>query len=407
MFSRSHVSLGFLRPAQVLSRGQLRSYAGKRRPARSTPLPQSETPAGGAEKVDVRSFVRRYWPGLLISFVLGTSSFAFFAVGTAKSEKHRTLLVPEDFKPFVLISKETVSPTSSIFTLVPQQVREGQKTGWEEFWRKGVWSVEAKQPQLQIARSYTPLPPSEVYDGFEKYQDGALRFLIRQEVNGEVSGYLHKLPLGATIDLRGPHLEYSIDEDVEEIVFIAGGTGIAPALQALNSFLSTADRGERKLRILWANKRREDCQDGVNTAPQSLMDWLRILVGLGKQTQINPSTIDRVNTQEQSAIMKELLAWKQRDNVDFGIDFFVDEEGSHIDQAALRRYLSQHRPSAERAGNEDSKQPSRKVVLLSGPDGFIEAMAGRKMPKNARGTQGRVGGLLGSVEHQDWTVWKL
>lgn len=160
------------------------------------------------------------------------------------------------FSPFTLISKEQVSSTSSIFTLVSAR-STSQSLGLDKLWRLGVWSIQAKQPQLQIARSYTPLPP---WSDQSPRETGAevLRVLIRHEVNGEVSGYLHRLPLGATIDLRGPNMEYTLPEDVNEILFLAGGTGIAPGLQVAQALVDRmTERGTRaKMRILWANRKR-------------------------------------------------------------------------------------------------------------------------------------------------------
>ena len=88
-----------------------------------------------------------------------------------------------------------------------------------------------KQPQLQIGRSYTPLPPTQ-----QAEFAGGLRFLIRREPPGEFSTYLHKLPISANIKLRGPQIEYKIPKDVDEILFLAGGTGIAPASKTLYTF---------------------------------------------------------------------------------------------------------------------------------------------------------------------------
>ena len=50
-----------------------------------------------------------------------------------------------------------------------------------------------------------------------------------------MSTYLHRLPIGATIELRGPHVEYQIPSEVKNVIFVAGGTGIAPALQVAHA----------------------------------------------------------------------------------------------------------------------------------------------------------------------------
>ncbi len=78
---------------------------------------------------------------------------------------------------------------------------------------------------------------------------GLLRFLIRTVDGGEVSHYLARLGLGDTVELRGPHLGFDVPlrmGNAGQLVFLAGGTGIAPALQAIRAVLDrqTADPGK-------------------------------------------------------------------------------------------------------------------------------------------------------------------
>ncbi|KAK9331521.1 hypothetical protein V1520DRAFT_337512 [Lipomyces starkeyi] len=171
-----------------------------------------------------------------------------------------------------------------------------------------VWSVEVKQPDLQIARKYTPLPIYYVLGlkpvGDEEKEDAnkkevkkmelertallrmvgdneadeaKLVLLVRKYGDGEVSRWLYSRPVGSRIQLRGPHTQVELSTSVQprsitnlkrrykehkaedtplmrrpmldnpskmppelhpdarDIVFFAGGTGIAPALQLLLS----------------------------------------------------------------------------------------------------------------------------------------------------------------------------
>ncbi|KAI9778319.1 MAG: mitochondrial peripheral inner membrane protein [Peltula sp. TS41687] len=120
-----------------------------------------------------------------------------------------------------------------------------------------------------------------------------IRLLVRHEPLGEVSSYLHSLRPGDGLELRGPKIEYEFppsppddDDDDEgvEVVFIAGGTGIAPALQVCDWVLrqggtgsggrgeeeedERSGKGKRKgkvrVRILWACRSRADCLGGVD-----------------------------------------------------------------------------------------------------------------------------------------------
>ncbi|RMZ75817.1 hypothetical protein DV737_g5114, partial [Chaetothyriales sp. CBS 132003] len=102
---------------------------------------------------------------------------------------------------------------------------------FHEAWQTGIWNLLFKQPQIQVVRAYTPLPPALGDDS----QD--LRFLIRHDPRGEVSSWLHRLPIGSSIEMKGPNLEFEIPPSAGNITFLAGGTGIAPALQAAHALL--------------------------------------------------------------------------------------------------------------------------------------------------------------------------
>ncbi|KAI7109207.1 hypothetical protein KC352_g36485, partial [Hortaea werneckii] len=160
-----------------------------------------------------------------------TSVFATLALSAAigwafheySGDGKGTTSKPGEFVRYTLVGKEEVSSTCSIFTLKPAA---GTSIDTAELYdKRAISSVQFKQPQLQIARAYTILPPIEGQEPQE------LRFLIRKERNGEVSGYLHRLQLGAEIEVRGPSVDYVLPEKIGKVMFLAGGTGIAPAIQ--------------------------------------------------------------------------------------------------------------------------------------------------------------------------------
>ena len=166
---------------------------------------------------------------------------------------------------YQLVAKDPVSSTASVFELEPQE-KSLDFRKFKEAWQKGVWNVQFKQPELQIVRAYTPLPPKA---NEPQNRKDNLRFLIRRDPHGEVSSYLHRLPIGSKVELRGPNLEYELTPDVRQVVFFAGGTGIAPALQVANAMFKDGDSRGRTLHILWANRKREDCIGGYSDAPPS------------------------------------------------------------------------------------------------------------------------------------------
>lgn len=311
-----------------------------------------------------------------------------------ENDKHKTKQQQVDlsvFHPFEIISKQPVSSTCSIFTLRSQ----GEDTSnpyldlLRDAWANGigVWSVQVKQPQLQIARSYTPLPPLDKLDGASGDDSTTeLRFLIRHEPQGEVSSYLHNLPLGATVHIRGLDIEYEVPSNINDIIFLAGGTGIAPALQIAYCLLERRRKSRRrktladtsngsgassdpgfqmpKMHILWANRKREDAIGGVSSTSsgngfssatlgrESWSErWTRFFFASAEQQQQqqhdDASPLARSSSSSSSSlhlpsspIVTELNHLKYEAQGQITLDYFIDEEGTYITQDILRTYLS-------------------------------------------------------------------
>jgi ferredoxin-NADP reductase len=329
--------------------------------------------------------------------IIGTSATAgaayrFFRPADASNAS----LNPHTFTSYTLVDKTTVSPTSAIFTL---RNRDGapETDSVREVWKRSVWSVQIKQPQLQIARAYTPLPPTS--DSHRKGHDepADIRLLIRQEQGGEVSTYLHRLPEESTIELRGPNTELELPVDIKEVIFLAGGTGIAPAMQVAQAL---GRRTGSKLHILWANRKRDECIGGVsdgkvdNSLPNHKGLWQSFF---GSNEPAQETLPD--NSQSKGAIVKELDALKARGTVatrGLSVQYYVDEEKSFIQPADLAKKIAR---TPEEKGS--------RVIMVSGPDGFIEHWAGKKQWIGGRETQGPLGGVLGKMNLGDWKVFKV
>ena len=330
-------------------------------------------------------------------FVIGATATVLGAVvlwNTTQLESRESPLHPETFAPFMLVSREAASPTSSIITLEPRLPGSLFKI-CSDAWKKGVWSVQVKQPQLQIARSYTPLPPNQAAD-----ESVHLRFHIRWEPQGEVSTYLHKLFVGATVDLRGPHIEYTVPDEVDEVLFIAGGTGIAPALQvAYNLFENREYPGSiPRLRILWANRRREDSFGG--TSDNNRRSWSNLFCSTGR-----PIKSQEYPELSRSVLVQELEALKDRNKGNITVDYFCDEEDSYITQDVLKQYLV--KPKISTARSTKTALVGKRLILISGPEGFVNYHAGPKTWAGGQGLQGSLGGTLKDLDTSDWVIWKL
>lgn len=283
------------------------------------------------------------------------------------------------FTPFSIVSKEDVSPTSFIVTLRPRSLVDNPKLAksdpYEKEWGTGPWSVEFKQPQLQIARSYTPLPPRE------NDTTGDLRFLIRREANGEMSRYLARLAVGEQVELRGPHSELELPNEVTDVVFLAGGTGIAPALQVAHTLLQVRKPSENlpNIHIIWANRRREDCIGGADLHGAANTD------------------------RSEGTIVQELREFQERYPDNVRVDYLVDEEGKFLDQKTISR-VTKREPEVKHQAV--STTIGSKLMFVSGPEGFVNFLAGPKKYWDGKEVQGELGGLIGKMGIRDWKVWK-
>ena len=413
-----------------------------------------------------------------VALTVVASSLAGFALRPTRPEHDSSSLSssglnPTSFTPFTLVKKEAVSSSSSLFTLRPtahpfaDTRRGGRRNGSDENVESpnhdGVWSVQIKQPQLQIARDYTPLPPplqpsssssaaaapasaSILSDPPESARSSAdadandIRLLIRREHRGEVSNYLHALPPGSTVEVRGSKTEFKLPDDVIDVVFLAGGTGIAPALQVASA-LYARDTERRRIQgrdiseakeegregqgreglgasmvLLWANRRREDVVGGVSDSVSAgTSGWLAWITGRSRTRSTKDMTED--GTQEQGLIVRQLETLKRaRTTIDkdgkrhMGLqaDYFVDEEGTFLTPSAVKQAigsLNALRPLSH--SGSDSRTAGRRLLIVSGPEGFVTYWAGPKQWINGREVQGPLGGVLGQIKLDGWEVVKL
>lgn len=297
----------------------------------------------------------------------------------------------DGFVKYRLAKREDVSSTCAIFTLRP--VLGGKGIGVDGGAR-AIQSVLFKQPQLQIARAYTLLPaePGQA--------DDELRFLIRREKGGEVSGYLHRLEAGADVEVRGPHAEYVLPEKVGKVVFLAGGTGIAPALQT-----AKAVSGEADVHILWANRQREDCEGGKSdTVSEAGGSWGEMFAGWfsafgtpGKDAKVQDTAVEK---RPKSEIVRRLEALKRDGQGRVAIDYFVDSEERFIKPVEATTLV-------RTSFSLDAKPEGKNVLFVSGPEGFVNAWAGPKVWQNGEELQGPLGGALAKLDLKDWEIVKL
>jgi len=110
-----------------------------------------------------------------------------------------------------------------------------------------------------VRRSYSIASPSR--------QGQSLRFIVRIVEGGTASAYLMGLPVGAEIEMTGPHGFFVLDrEHPGDIVFCATGTGIAPVLPMLDELSERPETGRRF--VYWGLRHAADvfARDDVEAA---------------------------------------------------------------------------------------------------------------------------------------------
>ena len=328
------------------------------------------------------TYIPYKWIWLGLFTVLG-SEYVLWLYLEAQRRKEQGLN-QQTFIPFKLIDKEHISSTCSIFTLRPLSKPKNTDI-YLQAWNKGIWSVELKQPQLQISRFYTPLPSIPA----ENEETADLHFLVRREEAGEVSNYLHKLDTGSLLELRGPKIEYEIPDEVNTILFIAGGTGIAPALQArYNLSRRKATTSDKSVKILWANRRAEDIEFLEKEA------FVQTYLDLHCS---NPDGEHKVTRTPKSYHgVRKVEGTQQRESTE--VQCYVDEEYTWITENIIRSHFS------ELSKNVDL---GKVLVMVSGPDGLISYLAGPKLWARGVQQQGELGGLLEKTIPESCKVWKL
>lgn len=329
-------------------------------------------------------------------------AFVLFAIGAPLgwylndlrgARRNNRTSEPGEFVKYTLVGKDHVSSTCSIFKLRPagNAVVDLDEPSLE----RAITSIEFKQPQLQIARSYTCLPQEQ-----GQHMD-ELRFLIRKEQNGEVSSFLHRLPIDAEIEIRGLRPEYVLPEDVKCAMFLVGGTGIAPALQATDKL-----DGKAKMHIMWASRRREDCIGGYNDSLPIKRSWSWWQGSTSTSSQ-SEKKIEDLPIAEQGGLVSLLETLKRRTSEDAEhsrllVDYFVDEEGAFVKPEDVKRALN----ALSRAENT-TDEPGRKLLFVTGPPGFIAYWAGSKQWAGGREVPGPLRGVLSTLDLQGFEVVKL
>ncbi|CAK9441681.1 uncharacterized protein LODBEIA_P55490 [Lodderomyces beijingensis] len=419
----------------------------------------------------------RYLPHMLTVVVVVWGAYTvkvwYFDSNKEEGEDSNDLLDPLVFHKFIIEHKEQIDDDHYLIEVVPKNSRweysftasPGQKSLWDG---SRIWSVEIKQPQINVVRSYTPLPlyfmKSEYTRSGEKKpllkvfnpetddiaKNGTMCFYIKRYANGEVSRYITDKSVGDELELRGPEIEYkfpyhplnkvhqrpifkdlpskvSPDNGIDSLIhdqgypkldnidFYAAGTGIVPILQVLfskNPYLGHVNIHyfAQKQGELGANLTRFllflDKLDRIDM--QMHFDNVKSTHFQVENVPVpktpNFYTPKRVDEQAQASHLSEADALKLRMQV-IEEEIPKPETVKKIIKSAEERG-ERYATALEQASvtSKEQKQPAA-LAIVCGPEGFVEYMAGPKDLVNR--AQGQVTGVLGSKRWDNSNVYKL
>lgn len=312
-------------------------------------------------------------PSFLFISLAATSTIAGISywLSSCVEEKKPTELQNEYFIPYQITRKIINDPNHFILELTP---RTPQKINiWSHLNNRCLWSVEIKQPEIMVARNYTPLPLKFVdnktddltvishKNEINKENDGKLIIFVKNYDRGEVSKWLAQLPLNHTIEIRGPVVEYKIQNQVNHVNFFAAGTGIVSPLQLLlNPYTNGVQRP--KLSLFYSSN---DLQNELGPLKNVLYNSL------------NDPTIKSQGF--------------------FQLWTFEDSKKQNIsDTKNLKNFMKLVPSVSKQADNS-------KLSLVCGPERYIEIIAGKKYDFS----QGPVEGILGQKGWSTENVFKL
>ena len=369
-------------------------------------------------------------PAKLLALCTLAGAGIYYLAFPAAKEQH---LNSTTFVPYLVTSKEAISPTSFILTVKPQAAPKDAPglLPYSLLWTRGLWSLEFKQPEVQIARHYTPLPSISTTDG----QDGSLSFYIRAIADGEMSNYLSRLKKGDEAWLRGPHTGFDLTTRLgtkKHLVFLAGGTGMVPGMQAASTVLEANQ--QTHVTLLWAVRRREEVQSGG--PPEQGLSWWNFWSSPAPAPLESAVNLPSPITQR----LEELQAkYPERLTIRIGVDEENSQFREHHIAEALRAEVPRmttdlistrpcpfHDQDTHESISEfqppglsclcapmDGNPPGKNLFMVSGPDGFVSHFAGPKVWAGGQHTQGSIGGVAAQLRKKnpqldkEWLVLKL
>ncbi|EMG47996.1 CYC2 Cytochrome c mitochondrial import factor CYC2 [Candida maltosa Xu316] len=414
----------------------------------------------------------RYVPKILTAIVVAWSGYTYYVwmSDSEEGEDSNDLLHPDEFHKFIVAHKEQIDDDHYLIELVPKfnrwEYSHGTDPDGKTVWNGDrFWSVEVKQPDINVVRSYTPLPLYFLQSEYTKRNEtkpllkvinpeidvydknGRMCLYVKRYKDGEVSRYITDRKVGDELELRGPKIEYKFPyhplkklhqrpifkdlpskiepdntiesikkennlPDVDNIVFYAAGTGIAPILQLLLSnkpYMGHVDihysaRSEHELGqglsrfLLFLDKLdRINITNHYDNQPKTVLSKKDVIAPT-EPNFITPKTIDEKAKYKTAEDIERLRAQAELQNSQESVPGKIvqtPQDRGEFYETAIEQ--------ATKTMSIPKKKPS--LAIVCGPEGFVGYVAG---PKDlVRDEQGEVKGLLGDKNWDNSNVFKL
>ncbi|KAG0142529.1 hypothetical protein CROQUDRAFT_97409 [Cronartium quercuum f. sp. fusiforme G11] len=302
------------------------------------------------------------------SALLGTTALllagAYYHLSSSHfSQSANELLAPDRWTTCGIEAIERLNHDTSLFRLKmsPTQAPLPNHSVYIE-------SVYIKHPALQIERPYTPLHDLPRISTTSPEDPQQTEFLIKRYEDGDMSTYLHhQKRVGSHLEIRGPSFTWIHPTgDIEEIIFIAGGTGITPAIQLLKR--------------LYANPK---------TIGQRPKFKLVYLSRASDSVYLDENVLEIFKKHPKSMEILRVV-----DQVEAGASVSSANKVGKLEVDDLRRWIG-----------DVSTSSSQRIILVCGPEGMIRAVSGPKAADLS--SQGELGGMLKELGYTKDQVYKL
>ncbi|EPR79890.1 NADH-cytochrome b5 reductase [Spraguea lophii 42_110] len=141
------------------------------------------------------------------------------------------------FKKFLIIQKRVLNHDVFSIKVKPIDGILGEVPVSSFFYIKN--DEECKRP-------YTPV----------LVENGTIKFVIKIYENGKLSNFLNEKRVGDIIDVSNVQMKLKYEKGKEKILMIAGGTGITPMLQIIQS--AKANNEKTIFKVIFCNKTKND-----------------------------------------------------------------------------------------------------------------------------------------------------